>query len=511
MASIFFDNIPRTAQLNLTGIEVSQATRRRGLTIVPQRIALIGIADPAVLPPAAEGKPRPVFSPEEVASYAGAGSQGHAMARALFPNSGSVDVDFFPLLPSSTGTPLEAKITVILTGQITQPTTVAIYIAGDRVEVPIPKNAGANDIAASILSAVNSRSEVVLRAEVASAATTEVVLKSRWADQTANDITVEINTGQEESLPAGLTLAVEGVLVPDNGGGGDSGGSEPNATGSASLQKALDNFADDKVYTLIVHPFTDATNLQTLEDFETVRWHPRVARGFASVTAKREGAAETLASSRNSWVSAIVGQQSVPQLGAQVAAAVGGACARSAAGDPALQFHSLELRGLTVPNPDTHWSWERRDAAVRSGLSALRFANGRVVIDQMVNTYTRTSSGATTRPAVRFLNSVFVLIAITYDRQQYFKSVWPRAKLANDGGNFEGRGIMTPNTLKNEYVARYRLYARQGWVEDVEGYAKTINVNRPSSNPNRLDAEDEVILIGNLRILAMRIEYNFAS
>jgi phage tail sheath gpL-like len=65
--------------------------------------------------------------------------------------------------------------------------------------------------------------------------------------------------------------------------------------------------------------------------------------------------------------------------------------------------------------------------------------------------------------------------------------------------------------MRGELIARYLLYFERGWVEDVDGYAQTLTVERDMTNPNRLNSQDEIIIIGNLRITAMKLGYDFAS
>ncbi len=489
--AILFDQIPATAQLNLTAVEVTKEKFGSGLTVVPQRVALIGFASALLLGDDDVGKPRQVFSAQEVARLYGAGSQIHAMARALFQNSGSVDVVAFPLLPPEGES---ATLTLPIRGSVEEAGSVSLSIAGQRVFVPLSKGA---QVAQKIAETVNAVREVVVEAE---ATESGVTLRAKWEGASGNDIGVELNRGLEESLPPGLEIDSPGFL---------SGG-----TGGGDVRTALENFSEEAIYTVVVHPFADAVNLGHIEAFERVRWHPRVMRGFVAIGARRGTFDEAVTkgiSKRTSFVSALVWQQHIPEMQAQVAAAVGGAVARSAASDPALQFHGVPVRGLSVPDSSTHASWEMRDAAVRNGASALTFVAGQVMVDQLVTTYQTTLQGGVAPSVDRYVNTVLTLGAIAHDRKEYFTNVWGRAKLAGDGQVLPpGQRIMTPNTMRAELLARYQLYVAQGWVEDIESYAETLVVERDAGHPNRLNTLDQVILMGNLRVTAMRLAYDYA-
>ena len=490
---IIFDSVPSSAKANLTAVELTKDKLSTGLNVVTQRIALVGQAD-ASLTSYTAGVPSQVFSANEVGQKYGFGSQIHLMAIKLFANCGSVEVEAFPLKEDVAD--VAATGSIAITASTVLAGTLALYIAGEYVSVPVTAGQTATQIGDAIVTAVTANANLPVSAVNTSGT---VAFTANWKGLTGNDIDISVNLGSDDSLPSGVS-----VVITDMASG----------RGNPTISTSLANISENDIYTVIVHPYTDTTNLTAIEAFEATRWDSRVVKGFVAITAIRGSYATAIAltESRNSFVSSIVGAQGIPQTGAEVASAVAGVVAKSAASDPSLQFHPTQIIGLTAPAKSDRWAWTVQDAALKKGCSTLSVVNGNVVIGQMINTYQTTSTGAKAPDVDTYLNTVMTLIAILYDRQQYFLQTWGRAKLSVDGQTFAtGQRVMTPVVMKAELLARYDLYIERGWVLDRESYKDTIIVEIDSSNKNRLNSYDQLILMGNLRVLAMKVGYNFSA
>lgn len=497
--SILFNEIPSTAQLNLVGIEASKEKNSASLFSLVQRIGLIGQCDPSLVAAGDNGKPIQVFSAEKVAELCGVGYELHGMAVKCFANCGSAEVVIFPIRLAA-GTAATATLTV--TTAPTSAGTLAIYISGVRIPVALTTGLSVTEVGDAIEAAINAETSLPCTASNAAGTVTITV---KWYGTSGNDLQIDLSIAPTDNMPTGLVIT---ETDPSFSGG----------VGDIDIGPALNAVTESAIYTVFAHPCppSDTTNLALIEAFESTRWNYRVCRGFIAIGAARgayEAPLTTQIAARNSFVSAFIAQQDIYESQAEVAAAVAGAVAKSNGGDPSLQYHSLPLYGLTVPYDETtHWSWETRDTAVRNGLGVVNYIASQVVIDQLVNTYTLTTGGAVAPAVDRYVNTVCLLTAIIYDEQQYFLSVWSRAKLADDGGVFPaGQKIMTPNTMKGELLARYRLYIDRGWVEDIETYKLSIVTERDLSNAQRLNAQHQLVLMGNLRVTAIKIQWDFAA
>lgn len=495
--SIMFNDVPAGAQNNLNAVEVTKDKPSVGLIKVTQRIALVGHADPGIST-YVDAEPVQVFSAGEVSQKFGAGWQIADMAEKLFRNSGAVEVFAFPLQEDGGDTAATGTMTVTV-GGTAEAGTFAVYIAGRRVEVSTLAAATVTDIADAIVAAVTAATKAVVTVSNAAGVVTFVC---RWKGETGDDIVLAVNTQTGETLPGGgvaIAIVAMGAVVA--------------GAGNPDLQDALDNFEESKEYTIIAHPFLDTTNVTALEAFEATRWDAKVARGFFGICGVRGSytvAVTNWTETRNSFISSFIWQQSIPELQASYGAGVAGMMARRGANDPSQQFNGQAILGVTVPPASTQERWTVRDAGVKRGAAATKFTDTAVVIDQMVSTY-QTTAEATDAPLVdRFLNTVMTLTAVIFDWQQYLNTQWAGAKLADDGQEFKpGQKVMTRNTMKAELLSRYENYLDEGWVENIADYANTIITARPSGI--RIDAQDQLILIGGMRISARLISYNYAQ
>lgn len=496
--SILFNNVPNDAQLNLTAVEVSKEKTTTSLAIIQQRLMLVGQCDPSKVAAGDDGKPVQIFSADKAAELFGVGYQIHQMAEKCFKNCGSTDVIAFPLRLAA-GTASIATLTV--TAAPTVAGTLAIYISGVRIPVSLSTGLSVTAVGDAIEAAINAKPELPC---TASNAAGTVTITCKWYGESGDDLQISLTSLVTDSTPTGLVIT---ETSPAFTGG----------VGTVDISTALAHVTEASIYTLLVHPFqpSDTANMTSIEVWEDTRWHPRVVRGFCAIGAVRGDWASPLTTqiaARNSFVSAFFGQQDIPQSAAEVAAAVGGMVGRRAGIDPSRQFHNEQLIGLTAPYDETsHWGWDKRDTALKAGLSVAAFSAGRVVADSLVTTYTTTDGAADAPQVDRYVNTVMVLIAVTYDRQQHFLTVWSQAKLGNDGQIFPpGQLVMTPLTMKSELLSRYSLYVGQGWVQEIEEYEKTIIVQRNAGNSQRLDSQDQLLIAPNLRITAMKTTYAFA-
>ena len=487
---INFNKISGTAAENLTAIEITREKIRSGISLVEQVIILLGTV--AASSSVTKNKLKQVFSAEEVGQLTGTGSEVHLMSIGVFNNSAGLPVFILPCTEGGTSSVNQ----IAVTGTATKSGTILIRIAGKVVPVSVSNGDANSTIATAIKNAVDANSNLPVTATVSSGT---VSLTAKWKGETSDDISVTTNVmSSDPAIPAGVSIAITKSTA---------------GTGTVDTQPALDSITDDNDMTVLVHSYTDSTNLGKIEALENKRWSPELLKGFVAVgvVPGTHTDATTKTDGRNSFVSCLVGKQGVPEHVSEVAGALGGAIAQSASVDPSLQMHTIKLAGLTLPDTGM-WSWSERDSALKKGCSTIKGIGNFAVISQLRNTFKTSDTGASAPEADRYITSVLTLAAIGADRKNYFLNSWGRAKLGDDTDTPpDGQKFMTEAIMVSELLNLYSdRYIARGWCENLDEYKGTITVERNSGNRNRLDVSDEVILVGNLRITAMKLGFNFS-
>ena len=71
-----------------------------------------------------------------------------------------------------------------------------------------------------------------------------------------------------------------------------------------------------------------------------------------------------------------------------------------------------------------------------------------------------------------------------------------------------GSNVLTPATIRAEFVALYRsLETNQAWVQNSDAFAAAVSVTKNTATPGRVDVLLPIILIGQLRVVAMLVQF----
>ena len=274
--------------------------------------------------------------------------------------------------------------------------TISIYISGRRIPVTISGATAVNAVATAIHTAiVNAGGGTAGVLPVTSAVAAAVVTLTARNGGASSDIDVRHSYQTAESLPPGVALTIAA---------GTAGATDPDIT------DALD-VVTDEIYNVIGHPYSAATTMATLEAELVQRWGATRQNDGWAISAFRgtAAAATTYGNGRNSEFSTVQGistsPSSVPQwTGAQV-----GACALSAAADPALPFHTLPLRGILPAPLAARFSHAERETILSDGIATHTVdRTGIVAIERMVTTY-QTAPGGVPDTAYRDANTILTL------------------------------------------------------------------------------------------------------
>ena len=485
MADLSFDNIPADSRANIFGAELTHDKVNPSVYLQEQSILLIG--NQLAAGTLVADTPTGVDTLEDVQRLAGRGSELSLMAAAALRNAPTAAISVAAVTPVGTA----GTGTITLSSAPTAGGTLAVYINGTRVAVVVAAADTISAIATRVADAVNANADLPVSAAANAAV---VTLTAKWKGTTSNGIAVKVSEQSGDQTPAGL-----GVAVVATAGG----------TVTPDVAPTVNAIVDADNFTVIAHPFTDDVNLTALEGLQATRWSPQLNKPVVIIGA--DAAANPPA--RDSFISCIVATQGIAKFVGEIAAAVAGRVADGWGGDPSQQLRGREVVGLPAPPRASQLSWAGRNTLLGNGISTLIFVGSKVQIGQLRNTLqTLPDSGAVAPESDRYLNSTLTVGAVMFDLAQYFKVNWDDAKLGNDGEPQPlDQKVMTVNTFKGLVIDRYTdVFAARGWVENAAGFAASLIVRRNADNRNRLDAKIQIYVIGNFRILAIKIGFDFA-
>ncbi len=490
--TISFKDVPTDSRVPFIYVEIDGSQAQQGPSLQPYQMLVIGqrLAAGTV----AEKVPQLVTSLAQAIEFFGAGSVLAQMAELLFLNNRSTLATFIAL-DDPAGAQAEGELTV--TGAATAAGTVAVYVAGRRVQVGVATGDTATEVGDAIAAAINANTNLpVTAANVAGV----VTVTAKHAGVVGNDILLELNKFQGETNPAGVAIALEQMGVTAAGTG--------NATVDATLWAAL----GDEHYNVLAVGLSaeDAPTLTAFEIELDDRFGPvRQIDGHAFFGLRETFAnAITLGSGRNSAQLSIRPANGSPSSPWEWAAAAAAVVARYGKQDPARPFQTLPLVGIQAPPITSRFTLLERDQLLRNGMSTFTVAaDGTVAIEREITTYQTNPAGA---PDTAFLdvNTKLTLSYLRYDARNRFKLRFPRHKLADDGTRFgAGQAILTPKIARAELLGYFRQWEELGLVEGFDQFKADLIVERSSTDPNRLDIMMPPDLVNQLRVVGASIRF----
>ncbi|MGB1239842.1 MAG: phage tail sheath subtilisin-like domain-containing protein, partial [Pseudomonadales bacterium] len=359
-------------------------------------------------------------------------------------------------------------------------------LGGERVPVGINHGDTANLVATSIAAAISAGADLPVTASVSD---NVVTVTARHKGEVFNGYDLRASYYNEQ-LPAGLSLSFASL----------SGGS-----GNPDIQDTLDMLGDTW-FNWGINPYTDTANLVTLEAELLDRWGPmrQIGCRMFSAIAGSHGTATTFGSSRNSHLISCLGLGASPTP-AFIAAAINGAVAAGSLSiDPARPLQELRLPGLLAPISSEQWIRQERNLALYDGISTYTVErDGTCRIDRQITMYQTNASGYGDASYLD-ITTPETLERIRFEQLAMRAQKFPRHKLADDGTNFgEGQAIVTPKVWRGELLALYKfMETTRGWVEDYKTYEKSLLVERPTYDRNRLNWRDNPNLVNGAIVLA---------
>jgi phage tail sheath gpL-like len=486
--SITFDQIPANWRVPGTYVEVRPDYSNAGLAEFPTRVLLIVQKLAAGTAPV--DRTFRITRVSDAIGLFGQGSVGHHMVEAFLAANPTADLHAMCLADVGGGT--QATRTVTITGNPTVAGVAALYVAGRRVTANVTTASTPTTVAAALVAAVTADPDM----PVTAANTAGVItLTARHRGEVGNEIDVRMNLRTDDATPAGLAFAIAA---------GTAGATNPDLATAISVV-ASEWFTD------IVVPWTDTTNVGLLVTELARRYNAMTrldAHGWIGLRGTFS-AVSTRGQGLNSPHLTAIGANAAPQPGYVWAAALAGVASFHLGNDPARQLRSLVLPRILPPAAAVRFIDTERDLLLRDGISTFTVAvDGSVVLERVITTYQTTPLAA---PDTAWLDVMIpkTLTRIRWDWGTHMALTWPRAKLAVDGDIAAeyAANVATPRRLHSTWAARCKLYAREGWIENVEATLRASTFAIDGADRNRVNALMKVQVIGNLMVLAGALEF----
>ena len=483
--AISFNQIPADRKVPFVYIEFDNKRAITGPGVQPYRALLIG-QKTSYGSQAAE-VPVSLSTPDQARGYFGEGSMLHKMSQYFFQNNSTTETWAVALDDSGAA----ASGSFVFSGPATDSGTVYAYIGGEQIQVSVANGDTASTISAALAAAINADDQLEVIA-TDSSGTVNIIAKNAGAK--GNEIDIRVNYNDGEELPAGVGVTVNAL---------SSGSGEP------SIQDAIDAIGSEQ-YNVIIHPYTDSTNLGDLEDELDSRWGPLVQNDGVAITSKRDSYANlvTLGDARNSPHSSILAGTGIPQSPWNLAAAAGARVSASAQIDPARPFQTLQLTGLNVPSILDRLLDSQRDQLLKHGIATVVPSPGGILrIERMRMTYKENEVGAPDE-SYADMNTVLTLSYLRYSLRTRIQLRYPRHKLADDGTRYAaGQAVVTPKVLRSEIILLFKEWEELALVEGISQFKADLIVERNANDKSRIDVLMPPDLVNQLRVVGAQIQF----
>lgn len=482
---ISFNQIPSNVRVPLVYIEFDNSRAVQGTPAISHRILILGqrLAAGTVL----QGVLTRITNDAQPELFFGRGSQLAAMliaARAANPYT-----EIWSLALDDNGAGVASQNTITVTGPATEAGTIALYVAGKRIQVAVANADTANAIAAAINAAINAQTDLPVTSAVLAAV---VTLTARNKGEHVIDVRDSYYTGEQK--PKGVGLAYVQTVA---------------GAGNPAIGTAIAAFSAEW-WNTIVTPWTDAANMTALEAELDGRAGPTKMIDAIAYTAFRgtHAATDTFGAGRNSKYVSCIGSGLAPEPAYVWAAVYGVTAAFNLANDPARPLQTLPLVGLKPPAIKDRWTLSEQNILLFDGIATFMVdAGGQALIQREVTMYQVNSFGVDD-PSYLDVTTPATLSYIRYATRARITQKFPRHKLADDGTQFgPGQAIVTPAVIRAELVALMRELELAGIVENVEKFRADLIVERNANDRNRIDVLAPPDLVNQFRVFAEQVQF----
>lgn len=431
-----------------------------------------------------------ITRPDQGRALFGAGSVGADMVEAYKAANKTGDVFAIGVADAAGGVAATGAFTFAGAGS----GALALYIGKQRIPLTIATGMAVADMAAVAAAAINAIATLPVTAAAAAGACT---ITAKHKGEVGNAIQLKAAKRIDDSIPTGITVTVTAM----------SGG-----TTNPDVTAVLDAVAA-QWFTGIVVPWDDSTTLGAIAGNLAGRYQAMGKQDghayfghsgtFGALTTK--GA---VTNSPHITGMGAKGSASPPWVWA---AALAGVAEFQLTNDPARQLRTLVLAGVEAP-AETDWFTDTEmDLLLKGGVSTFTpQSDGTVTIDRVVTTYKTSALGVPDRAWLDIMVPK-TMSRLRYDWASYVSLLYPRHKLSDDGSvaaEADTSGVVvTPRRMLGSWGARCRLYEELGWIEGAKDTVRQSVFERDVNDRNRLNARQQVRIIGNLMVLAASLEF----
>lgn len=451
---------------------------------LPQSIAIIGEANDANQS-GLSTDPQQILNSQKAGELYGYGSPIHMASRILFPNSGDgvggIPVFVYP--QAAAGGAAAKVIEITPTGTATANGTHTVKIAGrgtlDGASYDI--NIVSGDTSAEISQKIEDAIQAALSCPMSCSSTDyEATLTSKWKGLTADSLTVEVDTNDND---LGISYAVN---------------STQSGSGTPSVTTSLEKFGT-RWNTIVLNTYGMVTSVLTaLESYNgkpsingsipTGRFTGTVFKPFVALAGSVADNDSATTDARKGELTNVVCP--APLSKAHPLEAAANACvllARQAQDNPHLDISGQAY--LDMPTPEdgdigTMSAYNNRDAYVKKGNSCVELKAGQYVVTDFVTTY---HPDGEVPPQWRYVRSLVQDMNVRYGYFLLENTNVVDHAIADDSDSTVAARVIKPKKWKAILFSYADDLSLRGIITQPEFMKESIRVSISTTNPDRLE------------------------
>jgi phage tail sheath gpL-like len=404
--------------------------------------------------------------------------------------------------------------TITVTQPPTQPGTLSLYIAGQKIQIAVQGTETTAVMAQNIETAINAVPTMPVNATIA---TNVVTLTCKWLGASGNDVYFRdtyMGMLGGEQLPVGMVLTYSTATTPSTFAGTLAGG-----TGVPVFTAAIASLADEQ-YEYVAMPYSDVSSILAWDAeygfSSTGRWGWMRQQYGMVFTAHRDTYANLMTWGANNNSPVVSAMDMEPDMLTPIWEVTAAYCAKAAIAlldDPGRPLQTLLLTGVLGAPKNLRFTMAEMNNFTQTGIATQRVSSDNVTpmilrdtTMYQVNLYGQSDD------SYELLTTLATLAAVIRNQRQAITSKYPRHKLADDGTLFGiGAAIITPTIAKAELIAEYAVDEYNGLVQDATDFKNNLIVERNALDPNRLDVLYPPQLINQLRIFAVLAQFRLRT
>lgn len=474
-------------QMNIPFVQAEIAKLLNAAESVNQKYTALIIGQKTASGTAEVNKPLQVFTAKEAADKFGSNSMLYNAVKGYFDINKSVELKVIALDDLAGGA--AATGTVTIAGTATKSGTFNLYINGKFYRTSVSVGDTPTIVAAKINEAINDDINCLVTSTVLAGV---ITLTATHKGTFGNTIKVMMNYNSDETTPAGLTSTIVAM----------SGG-----TGDPLLSTFVIPHLEVTAYNLIAMPYIDNANLILVRDVladnfkATERLDSFLLVGHEDTVTNLGLKVDAL----NSPFVSILDTKSAFITGLEFAVRNIAYIADIAQSDPGAGYLGELVTGvLSLPErPRTE-----RNVLAGYGVSTFTVQGTNVYNEKTVTTYIKDENG--------ILDDAFkdlrVMLTLSFVRYTFIVRMSPYQdwKVANDADMASigaGAKVMTPSYYKELLSFVYQTLVRDAVCIDLATFEASLLAERDTINPNRINSQMSVTLIGELEQQAMQINF----